>query len=135
LNGVLLHRLRLLSHLATIKALIWLSMLGRDSELLPQTHDGLALIYLRLEDAECLAGDEWKSAQYRNLAARHAGDLADLYFELAHEAREANDAGAADRFRRRGELHLGPRPAAAMAMPIPQPRRFIDARGKFIDPA
>jgi hypothetical protein len=121
-------------HLGTVKALIWLSMLGRDSELLPQTRDGLALIYLRLEDIEWLAGNEWASAQYRERAAWHAEDLADLYFELAVEARETGDAGAAERFGRRGAFWLRPRPSAALAMPVPQRGDFIDARGKVIPP-
>lgn len=133
---MLLARLRILSHLVTIKSLIWLSMLGRDAELLPETHDGLALIYLRLEDVEWLAGREWVGIQYRDRAARHAGDLSELYFELEDEAFAADDREAAERFRRRGEFWLsrGPRPAVALAMPIPQPYQFIDARGKLIPP-
>jgi hypothetical protein len=60
--------------------------------------------------------------------------LADVHFQLAAQYESARHWRAARRHRQIAECHLAatppapPRPAAAMAMPVPQPPTFVDAR-------
>jgi len=65
--------------------------------------------------------------------------LADLHFRLAEELRARGKFAAATRHRKVAGEHASqgpppePKPAAAMAMGIPQPPIFTDARGKYLE--
>ena len=66
--------------------------------------------------------------------------LADLHFKLADDLRGRGKHSAATRHRKIADEHLTqgpppePRPAAAMAMGIPQPPIRTDARGELFEP-
>jgi hypothetical protein len=66
--------------------------------------------------------------------------LADLHFKLADEYEKSRRRKAARRHRRIANEHAiagpppEPRPAAALAMPVPQAPIFTDARGTPFEP-
>jgi len=98
---------RLYARLAWIRAMLWMSMFGRSVEPTPE-----AYLY-----------------------------VADLHFQLASEYESIRHWRQARRHRKRAEWYAvqGPPPdrpprAAAMAMPVPQPPIFTDARGFRYDP-
>jgi hypothetical protein len=97
-------RLRLFWELAWTHVILWIARADRNIELKPEVHLYLADVHFRLA-AHCdAAGKHTEGARHRHIANRHAA--------------------------------LGPPPdlppAVAIAMPVPQPPTFTDARGRFV---
>ena len=96
--------LRLYYELASIHALLWLASTARRTEPTPETNLYLADVHFRL------ATD--LQDRRKHVAARRHRNLANRYATLGPE--------------------LDPKPAAAMAMPVPRAPVFTDARGTFV---
>ena len=97
--------LRLRLELLSAKILVWIATVGREVELDPETHLYLADVHFRLADAYAAARKLKASRRHRDLANQHAA------------------AGPSTPLP----------PAAAMAMPVPQPYFFTDARGPIVE--
>ena len=102
---VALKLLRLRIELLSARALLWLASAGRDVELKPETSLYLADLHFRVAAAYKDGRKFVLSRRYRTLANKYAA------------------AGPPQ----------PPRPAAAMAMPIPTNFTFTDARGTVVD--
>ena len=98
--------LQLRWQLAWAVVLLWVAGAGRTGEAKPEVHLYLADLHYRLADAYRSAGRLQAAAREERLANKHA------------------ENGPPPE----------PRPAAAMAMGVPQPPTFTDARGKRFDP-
>jgi hypothetical protein len=92
--------------IGSLKAISFL-LFARDTDLRPEVHGWFADRYFKLAALEEQCGHEWRAAQLRRIA-------------ISHE-----EKGPPDPYR--------PVKTAAMAMPVPQPPIFTDARGKLLE--
>ena len=96
---------RLQLKLLSAKVLIWFASAGRDVELKPETNLYLADVHFRLAAAYDALHNQKLSRHHKSLGNEHAAE---------------------------GPSPSDP-PAAALAMPLPQPYLFTDARGRIVE--
>jgi hypothetical protein len=101
-----LERIELRWKLAWIRVLLWTARVGRPAEMRPEVHLYLADLYFRLAASYEDSGRLRLAKRYRKVANKHAvnGPPPDLP------------------------------PAVAMAMAVPRPWIFTDARGTVVHP-